>query len=154
MIASILPEQDRRYLLAAAYLHDEGYAPELWRTGFHSLDGASFVIGRCGDQRLACLVAHHSDARFQAALMGCGDLLATFPRERSALADALTYCDQLTGPTGARMSFRERVADVLDRHGQESTVAQATLQARPYLALAIARTTRGLQLHGIAGSPA
>ena len=30
-------------LMAAAWLHDVGYAPELVETGFHPLDGARFL---------------------------------------------------------------------------------------------------------------
>src|SRR5262245_3547667 len=52
---------DREVLVAAAYLHDIGYASGLRRTGLHQLDGARFVRG-LGDERLACLVAHHSEA--------------------------------------------------------------------------------------------
>jgi hypothetical protein len=136
-------------LEAAAYLHDVGYAPALRRTGFHPLDGAWFVADQFGDARLASLVAHHSEARFQARLTGCDQSLAAFPRERSPVADALTYCDQLTGPTGMRVSLRERVASVRERYGDESVVAQATLQARRHLALAIARTARRLRAHGM-----
>jgi HD superfamily phosphodiesterase len=33
-------------LVAAAWLHDIGYAPDLAETGFHPLDGAAFFVGR------------------------------------------------------------------------------------------------------------
>ncbi len=33
-------EDDRCCLIAAAYLHDIGYAPALKQTGFHPIDGA------------------------------------------------------------------------------------------------------------------
>src|SRR6478609_1773544 len=56
-------------LVAAAYLHDIGYAPELAATGFHPLDGARFVRSH-GQERLAALVAHHSGARNEAKLRG------------------------------------------------------------------------------------
>lgn len=35
-----MSENDRDLLVAAAWLHDIGYAPELRDTGFHPLDGA------------------------------------------------------------------------------------------------------------------
>jgi hypothetical protein len=34
---------DRPALLAAAYVHDIGYAPELVRTGLHALDGGLWL---------------------------------------------------------------------------------------------------------------
>src|SRR5205807_627459 len=62
-IIEILDQHDRVCLIAAAYLHDIGYAPELQKTGFHPLDGASYLRS-LGKERLATLVAHHSEARF------------------------------------------------------------------------------------------
>src|SRR3954452_16475569 len=55
---------DRRLLIAAAWLHDIGYAPALRQTGFHPLDGALYLRKHKWDQRLVALVAHHSGARF------------------------------------------------------------------------------------------
>src|SRR5947209_12947177 len=37
-------EEDRVLLMAAAYLHDIGYAPSLHRTNFHPLDGAHYLL--------------------------------------------------------------------------------------------------------------
>src|SRR2546423_1045781 len=95
-LSAILPEGDRQYLIAAAYLHDIGHAPSLQKTGFHPLDGAIYLRS-LGYDRLASLVAHHSEARFEAHLRGLAAELAAFSRERSAVADALTYCDLTTG---------------------------------------------------------
>jgi hypothetical protein len=140
------PEQD--VLVSAACLHDVGYAPALRQTGFHQLDGAIY-LRNLGYERLARLVAHHSEARFEAELRGYGNALEAFPRERSAVADALTYCDQLTGPTGERVTFKERYADVLKRYGQEHVVSQALMHARPLLSLEIARAQRRLRAYGL-----
>ena len=60
-------EEDRAALLAAAWLHDVGYAPGVAATGFHPLDGARHVR-RLGQERVAGLVAHHSAANAEAAL--------------------------------------------------------------------------------------
>ncbi len=58
-------------LVAAAFLHDVGYAPELAQTGFHAVDGARFLRS-CGYERLAGLVAHHSGADAEARERGLG----------------------------------------------------------------------------------
>ncbi|WP_151729079.1 HD domain-containing protein [Thermogemmatispora aurantia] len=73
-ISSLFAPDDAWHLIAAAYLHDVGYAPALWHTGFHAVDGALFLRQQ-GYERLACLVAHHSEARFEAHLRGLEDLL-------------------------------------------------------------------------------
>ena len=59
--------------------------------------------------------------------------LHAFPRERSAVTDALTYCDMTTSPTGSNISFEERVADILHGYGNEDIVTQALCQATPYI---------------------
>jgi hypothetical protein len=88
-----------------------GYAPYLRMTGFHPLDGALYVRS-CGYERLASLIAHHFAARFEAHLRGCDQLLLGFPREHSAVVDALTYCDATTSPTGEHVSLKERAAEI------------------------------------------
>jgi hypothetical protein len=50
-VAAILPASDRDVLLAAAYLHDLGYAPPLVQTGLHPLDGARHLRA-LGHERL------------------------------------------------------------------------------------------------------
>jgi hypothetical protein len=50
---------------------------------------------------------------FEARLRGYEADLAEFPRERSAVADALTYCDVTTSATGQPVSLKERAAKVL-----------------------------------------
>src|SRR5262245_23995720 len=79
-VGGLFAQHDRDALLAAAYLHDIGYAPPLAKTGFHPLDGARYLRA-LGFDHLAALVAHHSEARFEAALRGFGAALAEFPRE-------------------------------------------------------------------------
>jgi HD domain len=147
-VGEAFDEENRFYLIASAYLHDIGYAPALRETGFHPLDGARYLRS-LGYDRLASLVAHHSEARFEAQLRGYALALSEFPRECSAVADALTYCDMTTGPTGACVSLRERSADVFRRYGETDIVSQALRQALPYLSLAVGRTTRRLRKRGV-----
>lgn len=147
-IAQMFTEGDQRCFVAAAYLHDIGYAPSLAMTGFHPLDGACY-LRVLGHERLASLVAYHSEAPFEAELRGFSAQLGVFQRERSAVADALTYCDQLTGPNGAPMTLKERHADILRRYGPDAIVSQAYRHSLPYLALAVGRTTHRLRMYGI-----
>jgi HD domain len=129
-VAAILPPQERAVLVAAAYLHDLGYAPSLAATGLHALDGARHLRG-LGQERLAGLVAYHSGARGEAELRGLTVELAEFQDEASATSMALTYCDMTTGPAGELVSFVERLADVERRYGPQHLVTRAVRLARP-----------------------
>jgi len=141
-------EDDRSCLIAAAYMHDIGYAPALKKTGFHPLDGACYLRS-LGYDRLASLVAHHSGACFEASLRGYEAALKEFPRERSAVADALTYCDLTTGPTGESITLKKRTADIFSRYDDTDVVAQSLRQSMPFVSLAVARTNRRLYQHGL-----
>ena len=141
--SAVLDQEDRPYLVAAAYLHDIGYAPDLQRTDLHQLDGARYLRS-LGAERLARLVAHHSEARFEIRLRGFGEELTSYKREESWVSDALTYCDLTTGPTGLPMTFEDRVAEVEQRYG-DGEIVDALRQATPYLVGAIQRTTDRLR---------
>ncbi|CAN5671897.1 HDIG domain-containing protein [soil metagenome] len=112
---------DGPVLVAAAYLHDIGYAPLLHDTGHHAYDGARYLAAQ-GHWRLSSLVANHSGAAHEAALVGLVAHLDAFPPEISGTADALTYCDVLTGAAGERVTLRERFADVRRRYGDSHVV--------------------------------
>jgi hypothetical protein len=132
----VLDEADRVTLIAAAWLHDVGYAPSLASTGFHPLDGARYVR-TLGQERIAGLVAHHSGARAEAELRGLSRDLAEFPNEASETTAALTYCDMLTGPTGETVSLEERITDVERRYGAGHVVPRSLRLAQPELARSI-----------------
>lgn len=138
-VAGVLPESERPWLLAAAYMHDIGYAPELAITGFHPIDGALWLRAQ-EHERLARLVAHHSGARFEARGRGMDAVMAWFEREQSPTADALTYCDLTTSPAGALVSFEQRLADIEQRYGAGHAVSTAIRQATPSLLEAVRRT--------------
>ncbi|GHO77042.1 metal-dependent phosphohydrolase, HD subdomain protein [Ktedonobacter sp. SOSP1-85] len=147
-VSQVFDESEGEYLIAAAYLHDIGYAPELNTTGFHPIDGANYLRS-LGYERLASLVAHHSEAQFEARLRGLESELAQFPREQSPVAEALNYCDMTTGPQGQRVSFEERIIDILSRYGEIDIVAQAIRQATPQLRQAVEHTQELLRSHNL-----
>jgi hypothetical protein len=142
-VQSILAENDRPFLIAAAYLHDIGYAPRLRKTGFHPIDGAIYLRSQ-GLERLASLVAYHSGALFEARLRGLESDLQAFSPEHSSLAYALDYCDMVTGPTGKHITFDERIAEIFSRYGENDLVPQAIRQALPSLQQAVRLTQTAL----------
>jgi HD domain len=99
-VSAALAPEDRPYLIAAAWLHDVGYAPPLNRLGFHPVDGARYVREQ-GQERLASLVAYHSGARDPAPLRYVGVPPA------SRLGRARTLYGRMTlGNVGARPAGR------------------------------------------------
>jgi hypothetical protein len=127
-LAGGLTAEDADVLIAAAYLHDIGYAPELTITGFHPLDGARHLRTR-GHERLAGLVAHHTRARHEARLRGWESALAVFDDEDTFVSAALAYCDLTTGPSGERMTPERRLIDVEARYGRQSPVTRGLRSA-------------------------
>ncbi|MET7426213.1 HD domain-containing protein [Dactylosporangium sp. NPDC005555] len=115
---------DRDRVVAAAWLHDIGYAAPVHDTGFHPLDGARFLRAAGWAARVNALVAHHSGACYVAEVRGLRHEMTEFPRELSPVADALTYADQTVGPDGARVDIRTRMTEMLARHGATSDNAR------------------------------
>ena len=144
LVGTLPDAADEGTLLAAAWLHDIGYAEALRDTGFHPLDGGLHLVGAGWPQRIAGLVAHHSEALCVAQVRGVGERLAEFPREHTAVADALTYADQTVGPDGRGMEFDQRLLDMLRRHGPQSPNAAAHSRRAPRLRAAVQRVEHRL----------
>lgn len=133
IIHGVVAAGSQDILLAAAWLHDVGYAPALVDTKLHSLDGA-YYLQRVGCYpRLCALVAHHSGARFEAEERGLSAELAEFPLEDSPVMDALVYADLTTGPRGQDMGYDERIDEILVRYPPDDPVHRAWMRAREEL---------------------
>lgn len=145
-VARVLPREQRPLLVAAALLHDVGYAPALVETGFHPLDGARALEG-LAPARVVALVAHHTGAHYEAALHGLSEQLTRYPREASLLAEALSYCDLRTGPLGQSLSIEERWADIERRYGPEHMVVRTLRIAEPELRAAVRRVELAIERH-------
>lgn len=144
-VAAAVPAEDRDLLVAAAWLHDLGYAPELRATGFHPLDGARHLEGLRAPRRLVCLVAHHSGAVYEAEQRGLSAELEAFEREDGPVLDALIWADMTTGPAGESFDFDRRIDEILTRYEPGSEVHNAISAARPYLGAAVGRARARLE---------
>jgi hypothetical protein len=142
-IAAVVGDE-RSVLIAAAYLHDVGYAPELVTHDFHPLDGAAWLRAQ-GLERLAGLVAHHTGARYEAKAYGLDAVIATFADERSAVTDALAYSDLTTGPAGERVTVDERLGEIERRYGRGSVVVRALEAASDALFAMVRHTEERLE---------
>ncbi|MFE1750683.1 HD domain-containing protein [Streptomyces anandii] len=138
--SAAVSEADRGLLVAAAWLHDIGYAPELRDTGFHPLDGARHLEALGASARLVRLVAHHSGAVYEAEQRRLSAELAVYEREDSPVLDALIFADMTTGPAGQSFDFDTRIDEILVRYEPGSEVHNAISKARPYLQGAVERT--------------
>lgn len=142
------------FLVAAAWLHDIGYAPALHDKGFHPLDGAHRLQDEGWHPVICNLVAHHSGSRFMAADRGLSAELAEFPYVETPLADALTVADQTTGPNGEPMTVDERMREVLARHGPDSAHVRIYPLRGAYIRQAARRVSERLQAADAAPVPA
>jgi hypothetical protein len=126
-------------LVAAAWLHDVGYAPSLRATGFHPLDGAAFVQAEGFPPAVVSLVAYHTGAVFEARERGLSDVLAEFAQPPDFLLDLLTCADMTTGPDGSPVRPQDRISEILSRYPAEDPVHRAIERSAPTLLAAAAR---------------
>ncbi|WP_030351126.1 HD domain-containing protein [Streptomyces scopuliridis] len=135
---------DADLMEAAAVLHDIGYAPDVAKTGFHPLDGARYLREAAhADERVVCLVAHHSCSWMEAEARGLrGELETQFPRQAAHLNDALCYCDMNTTPDGTPTNPVDRVNEIAGRYGADSLIGTFIRRAEPEI---LASTSRVLE---------
>ncbi|WP_327370365.1 HD domain-containing protein [Streptomyces sp. NBC_01217] len=139
---------DAELLEAAAVLHDIGYSPAVAVTGFHPLDGARYLRAQeAADERVICLVAHHSCAVLEAEERGLrAELESEFELERPDLVDALIYCDMTTTPDGVETTPIERLDEIVKRYGPETVVGRFIQRAAPEIHAAARRVEERLAL--------
>jgi hypothetical protein len=143
---ALLHDHDASVLVAAAWLHDLGYAPDLVVTGLHPLDGARRLKAIGFDERVAALVAHHSCAHLEASERGLAEALdAEFPREEGVVPDALWYCDMTTGPDGQDFEVTVRLGEIRARYGPGDVVTRFIIRAEPEIVAAVRRTEERLK---------
>jgi hypothetical protein len=132
----------RDRLVAAAWVHDIGYAPPLIDTGFHPIDGARHLRREGVDEDIVGLVAHHTCARVEARLRGLDDILrGEFPRDDSLPHAELCFCDMTTSPVGERIDVADRLAEIRERYGPDHVVYRFVEEAGDELL----RTVRGVE---------
>ena len=109
-LARRIPHSRGSEVVAAAWLHDIGYAPQLQRTGFHPLDGALFLMTGDWPERVIRLVAHHSLASLEAPFYGVGHHLGVIEAVTGPDADILVSADLDGGSGEPAPTVDERLA--------------------------------------------
>ena len=133
-------------VVAAAWLHDVGYAPTVVRTGFHPLDGARFLQEQGAAPGVVSIVAWHTGARFEAEERGLIDELEALPSADRDELDALTLIDLVVGPGGELTTPERRVDEILSRYAEGDPVHRAVTRSRPELLASAARARANLGL--------
>jgi hypothetical protein len=151
ILSSSLGADDAEHLVAAAWLHDVGYAPGIAETGFHPLDGARYLRKLGCPERVCNLVAFHSCASAEAKVLGLVDGLREFSDEPSLLRDLLWYADMTTGPDGQCMTFPERMNEIRSRYGPDHYVVRALDAGMAERETAVARAREWIESAGLAG---
>lgn len=140
---------DGEPLIAVAWLHDIGYSPRLFSTGFHAVDGALFLEGIGFPTRVCALVAHHSCAQLEADLRGLTGVISRWNDEKTVLRDALWWADMTTTPDGQPTNVIQRLREIESRYGPHDTVTAFVKQAKAELLRAVERTEERLRAAGL-----
>src|SRR4249920_3391119 len=148
-LALAVDHESAPLLVAAAWLHDIGYAPGLRDTGYHPIDGARHLQRFGWPPAIYNQVAHHPGARFVATVLQLDRQLDPYPFSQDALSDALTVADQTTGPHGEAMTVDERMSDMLRRHGPNSPNALAHPLRERYIRAAATTVAERLASRGV-----
>ena len=119
-------------VVAAAWLHDIGYAPPLVRTGFHPLDGALHLAGQGWPDDVVRLVAHHSHAALLAPYYGVTDHLTVLDPVPGPAPDVLTFADLVAGVDGTGTTIRARIEQMRLRHAAAHSVVPRDVREQRY----------------------
>jgi hypothetical protein len=130
MAAGALRLDQPEMVVAAAWLHDIGYAPAIARTGFHPLDGALFLAREGWPEQVVFLVAHHSHAAVLAPYYGVQQHMALLEHVPGLADDVLTFSDLRAGPNGLGADPRDRVEDMRRRHVDRTFVPDDIRESR------------------------
>lgn len=142
--------EEGEILHVTAWLHDVGYASPLAVTGFHPLDGASYLRTVDVPDRVVDLVALHSSAAAEASALNLDEEMAGFVDERTLTRDLLWFVDMTIGPDGQCMDFEARMADVRDRYDPNHYVIRALDAGMAERRAAMARASEWIDSVGIA----
>jgi putative nucleotidyltransferase with HDIG domain len=114
-VAATLPVISADLVIAAAWLHDIGHAPQLAVTGFHAVDGATFLRQGDWNDEIVRLVAHHSFSRVSAPYYDADIALEQFAPVDGLIADTLTFADAVAGVDGTGATIDQRIAELRSR---------------------------------------
>lgn len=143
-VSPIIEPDHAGAIVAAAWLHDVGYAPDIAVTGFHPVDGARFAVDSGMPDLVVRLIAFHTGAEFEAQQRGLLSELREFTAPPADILDIVTFADMTTSPTGEPIDARDRVAEILSRYEPQDPVFDAVSRSAPELIAAVDRVNARL----------
>lgn len=148
-VAPVLDPPHADEIIAAAWLHDVGYASDLAVTGFHPVDGASFARDAGMPDLVVRLIAFHTGAEIEARQRDLLAELKEFTPPPSEILDVVTFADMTTSPTGEPIAAADRVAEILTRYEPNTPVYDAVSASAPELLAAVDRVNERLIRVGV-----
>lgn len=96
--------------------------------------------------------AHLQSVGGKTELRGLAEFMREFPDDRSAVRDAVWYCDMTTSPVGVPVTFDERLAEIRERYGPDHTVPRGITAASEEIRQAVRNvetlaSRAGVRLH-------
>lgn len=126
-------------IVAAAWLHDVGYADTVAVSGFHPVDGALFARREGFPELVVSLIAFHTGAEEEASQRGLSMSLSEFTPPAEDTLDVVTFCDLTTSVDGALTDAHSRIAEILERYEPTDPVHRAVSASAPGLLAAVGR---------------
>ena len=133
-------------IVAAAWLHDVGYAKALAKTGFHPVDGALFAKDSGFPALVVSLIAYHTGAQIEASQRGTEAELAAFEPPPADVLDVVTFADMTTSPAGEPITADDRLAEIFSRYNEGDPVFEAVSRSGPELLEAVSRVRERLSI--------
>ena len=143
-VAPALDPEHAESIVAAAWLHDIGYATDLAVSGFHPVDGARFAMDVGMPDLVVSLIAFHTGAEFEALQRGLLVELHEFAAPPVDILDVVTFADMTTSLSGESIAATDRVAEILTRYEPDTVVYNAVSRSAPQLLGAVQRVNARL----------
>lgn len=140
--AALIETEHAWAIVAAAWLHDVGYAESIRTTGFHPLDGAEYAKEQGFPAIVVSLIAYHTGAMAEAAERSLSVQLSEIAEPPTKLLDVLTFADLTTSPIGEPIGAKDRVQEILSRYEKDDPVYRAVTKSAPRLLTAVDRVER------------
>lgn len=142
--SALIDAEHSDVIVAAAWLHDVGYAEQISTTGFHPLDGARYAESQGFPAEVVSLIAYHTGALVEAAERSLSAQLTKISEPSADLLDVLTFADLTTSPIGEPIDAESRVSEILSRYEKTDPVHQAVTKSAPGLLAAVRRVEHRL----------
>lgn len=118
-----IEEKRKKNLLISSELHDIGYSNKIKITGFHPLDGYTYLKNQLSLEIILPILMHSS--AIELVKYENNNIMKIYTRKILNIKnyinkfdiDILSYCDATTNSKGENVSLEERYKDISNRYG-------------------------------------